>query len=681
MTTLLASSAPPVQASGTSLTKLIAHHTADQRLRQSADTLVVLGHQLEQLILDSHDPTDLLIGTLRFSLFRVHQARVAQLASRCRSITIFGEADTTPPSIPGVEFVPLPSGSALTQEWFLLVNSASFWGSLIAQVLPERNSNARRFIFEGVLSPDERIVGRAHLLLSLAQQRSMPAIGERDLFSNRQRWAKLVYQIATHPEAERLNLLSGLSLVPDLAELAAARTLPADQLYSTLLHGLRHHGQAHDAALYRFQGADLQPLAWTSNQRPQALPGHSAWVSEAIALNQPIAIADRTRLQPAFPQAETIFALPVLVDGQSWGMLLIGQGEQDLYEAPAAMIASGSASMLGLILANRQDQRSSSVPAISPAATPPAPVAPAPVEPANNQSTPFANFGFDDLPPLDLPPLNASSAPPAMAAPVAAPAATSTGGFGLPSWMRVGATPLPGGMQAPNALPTPGMPPAAIGEPRPDQSLAELQRRMVSALVAFDQRGAEQIWHEANELYTSEEVCTELIVPVQVAVGEGWHRGEVSVAAEHFASRFVQGKLINMLNTLPESSAGPLAIVGCAQGELHEIGATMVALFMRWSGIRVIYLGQNVPNTTIEDVIRQLRPQILALSATTVEGAYQLIETGQIIARIEPPRPQFIFGGMAFYERPDLRARIRGQHLDGDVRATIRQIANQLRGR
>jgi methanogenic corrinoid protein MtbC1 len=676
MTTLLASNAPPVQASGTSLTKLITHHTTDQRLRQSADTLVVLGHQLEQLILDSHDPTDLLIGTLRFSLFRVHQARVTQLASRCRSITIFGEADTPPPSIPGVEFVPLPSGSALTQEWFLLVNSASFWGALIAQVLPERNSNTRRFIFEGVLSPDERIVGRAHLLLSLAQQRSMPAIGERDLFSNRQRWARLVYQIATHAEAERLNLLSGLSLVPDLAELAAARTLPADQLYSTLLRGLRHHGQASDAALYRFQGADLQPLAWTSHQRPQALPGHSAWVSEAIALNQPIAIADRTHLQPSFPQADTIFALPILVDGQSWGMLLIGQGEQDLYEAPAAMIASGSASMLGLILANRHEQPSSSVPAISPVAPPPAPVAPAPVEPANEQSTPFANFRFDDLPPLDLPPLNA---PPPMPTPAAAP--TTTGGFGLPSWMRVGATPLPGGIQAPNALPTPGSAPAAIGEPRPDQSLAELQRRMVSALVAFDQRRAEQIWHEASELYTSEEVCTDLIVPVQVAIGEGWHRGEVSVAAEHFASRFVQGKLINMLNTLPESGAGPLAIVGCAQGELHEIGATMVALFMRWSGIRVIYLGQNVPNTTIEDVIRQLRPQILALSATTVEGAYQLIETGQIIARIEPPRPQFIFGGMAFYERPDLRARIRGQHLDGDVRATIRQIASQLRGR
>lgn len=201
----------------------------------------------------------------------------------------------------------------------------------------------------------------------------------------------------------------------------------------------------------------------------------------------------------------------------------------------------------------------------------------------------------------------------------------------------------------------------------------------MGSLVAFDQRSADQIWAEACSLYSTESVCVDILLPVQIAVGEGWHRGEVTVAAEHFASRFVQAKLLNLLNTVNDSASGPMAIVGCAQGELHELGAVMLSLFLRWSGFHVIYLGQNVPNSTIEETVHRLKPKLLGLSATTVESAHNLTEAGQMIARMPQPRPLFVFGGMAFYERPDLRARIPGQFLEGDIRQIVRQLAELVR--
>jgi methanogenic corrinoid protein MtbC1 len=205
------------------------------------------------------------------------------------------------------------------------------------------------------------------------------------------------------------------------------------------------------------------------------------------------------------------------------------------------------------------------------------------------------------------------------------------------------------------------------------------QRRLMGALVAFDQNTAEEIWREAGALYPAEALCTELLMPVQVAIGEGWHRGEVSVAAEHFATRFVESKLHNLFTAHRDHPHGPLAVIGCAQGELHELGALTIALFLKWAGFRVNYLGQTVPNSTLETLIRTLRPQILGLSATTVEAAHNLTEAGQILSRIEPPRPLFIFGGMAFYERPDLRARVQGgQFLEGDPRTIARRLAAQF---
>ena len=252
--------------------------------------------------------------------------------------------------------------------------------------------------------------------------------------------------------------------------------------------------------------------------------------------------------------------------------------------------------------------------------------------------------------------------------------------FGLPSWMR-GAAPPPLARALPSAPAAPGAPssfPGAV-EQQGDRSIAALQKRMMGALVAFDQRSAEYAWAEAASMYSTEMICTELLMPVQIAIGEGWHRGEVSVAAEHFSSRFVEGKLITLLTAYVDNQAGPLAVIGCAQAEQHELGAIMLALFMRWAGFRVIYLGQNVPNSTVEETIRQLRPQILGLSATTIEAAHSLTEVGQIITRMEPPRPTFIFGGMAFYERPDLRGRIQGQFLEGDVRKIVRDLAAQFK--
>ncbi len=251
--------------------------------------------------------------------------------------------------------------------------------------------------------------------------------------------------------------------------------------------------------------------------------------------------------------------------------------------------------------------------------------------------------------------------------------------FGLPAWMRSG-----GFAPAAPALPPPDTTntPATLTSPtevQHDFSWDVLQRRLMSALVAYDRRTADRIWDEALSRFSTEMVCTELLMPVLVAVGEGWHRGEVSVAAEHFSSRFVQSKLLILLNSAYDNPGAPLAVIGCAQGEMHEIGAIVLSLFLTWSGFRVVYLGQNVPNTTVVETLQQLRPQVFGLSATTIESAQNLTEAGHLVARLDPPRPQFIFGGAAFYMRPEMRSRIQGTFLEGDVRQIARQLAERHR--
>jgi methanogenic corrinoid protein MtbC1 len=373
-------------------------------------------------------------------------------------------------------------------------------------------------------------------------------------------------------------------------------------------------------------------------------------------------------------------------------VLVTGQYEDEPRDSPAALSAISVAALLERILPDKvvsaEDQRPSidikiPAPKQTPLAVMADPFENPSVKPQPPDEPLTVSLALEPtMPPIPEPDttglVDTVPTPPQAAQPVAnIPVTPPQAGelpalaavFGLPTWM-FGASATP----AETTSPTPPPPPAPT-----DRSMVTLQRRLMGALVAFDRPNAEAIWHEACGLYIPETVCTELLMPVQVAIGDGWHRGEVSVAAEHFSSRFVQTKLLTMLNAQADAPSALLAVIGCAQSEMHELGAIMLSLFMRWAGFRVIYLGQNVPNTTLADLIRQLRPQVLGLSASMVEAAHNLVEAGQMIARIEPPRPLFIYGGMAFHERPDLRGRIIGQFLGGDVRKLVRQLAEQLR--
>jgi len=662
MTVLATAPAASARAAGPSLYKLVGNLPEERRLRQPADALVIIGRQLELVMQDQGIAADVALGTLRFSLFRLHQGRIAQLAPHCRSITVYGEADVEPPVMAGVEFVALPAGSPLSQEWFVVIDSPYFWGALITQAVAERtNGNMRRYLFDGALTADERIVSRASLLLSLAQRRPAPDIGTRYPLANRAHWALVAHHLATHSEAERLNLVQSLSELPELRDLAQLRNRPVDELMPAAMELLQRDVGTVGQILYRCDGERLIPLTWSGAQRPQPLGRHSGLIGRALDENAPV-LAPLTGADPEYallPGAQSAVAVPLLVNDRPWGVILVGQSEPDPNDAPTAIGVIGVAALLEQILAADSAR----------------PAAPAPN--ANNKlpSAPAPLFGANNGAPV-APAPNANNKLPS--APAAAPSATSA--FGLPSWMR-GAAPPALARVLPSAPAAPGAPssfPGAV-EQQGDRSIAALQKRMMGALVAFDQRSAEYAWAEAASMYSTEMICTELLMPVQIAIGEGWHRGEVSVAAEHFSSRFVEGKLITLLTAYVDNQAGPLAVIGCAQAEQHELGAIMLALFMRWAGFRVIYLGQNVPNSTVEETIRQLRPQILGLSATTIEAAHSLTEVGQIITRMEPPRPTFIFGGMAFYERPDLRGRIHGQFLEGDVRKIVRDLAAQFK--
>jgi corrinoid protein of di/trimethylamine methyltransferase len=78
------------------------------------------------------------------------------------------------------------------------------------------------------------------------------------------------------------------------------------------------------------------------------------------------------------------------------------------------------------------------------------------------------------------------------------------------------------------------------------------------------------------------------------------------------------------------AKAGRKLIIGTVEGDLHDIGKTIVATMFRANGFEVYDLGVDVPNQLFIEKTRELKPDIIGLSAlltTTVGKQKDFIET------------------------------------------------------
>lgn len=220
--------------------------------------------------------------------------------------------------------------------------------------------------------------------------------------------------------------------------------------------------------------------------------------------------------------------------------------------------------------------------------------------------------------------------------------------------------------------------------PPPDRNevrnFAALREDLTSTLLDFDEAAAEQILAEAFAMYPVEQVGEEVVTPVLVEIGERWHRNQITVTREHFASSYLIHRLTTLMRTLPNLDGGQPLWVGCAPGELHEAGAVLLAIYLRRAGHHVHYLGQNLPVDDLLFELRRQQPSLILLSASTTQAVPGLQRVADEISELEAPHPVLGFGGRAFVHHPELRDRIAGVYLGDTAQEAVDQVRALLNG-
>ena len=209
------------------------------------------------------------------------------------------------------------------------------------------------------------------------------------------------------------------------------------------------------------------------------------------------------------------------------------------------------------------------------------------------------------------------------------------------------------------------------------QARDPLEARYAAALLAGDQEEAFRVVKDAMERGIDPLVIyTEVITPALAGVGDAWHRGKLNIATEHLAIQITlqQSAYIRSL-ARRRKPIGAEAVITAVEGEMHAVGARLIADLFYLEGWDVAFLGQDTPTADLVDWVRERKPDLVMFSLSQRDRIPVAKEAARILKSLDEP-PLVFVGGVGLSD-PDVGAAIPADLISGDPLQAI-SVANRL---
>jgi methanogenic corrinoid protein MtbC1 len=169
----------------------------------------------------------------------------------------------------------------------------------------------------------------------------------------------------------------------------------------------------------------------------------------------------------------------------------------------------------------------------------------------------------------------------------------------------------------------------------------------VTAIRSYDAPALEALVAEAEIALGLQGLLQKMVAPLAVEIGELWRRGEITAAHEHFATGVLGMRLKQTSRVFGGAENAPVLVVATPEGQLHELGALLVAASAGNLGWRVTYLGASLPAAEIAGAARKLSARAVALSIVYPEADSRIDRELQRLRKALPLGVGIIVGGRA----------------------------------
>jgi MerR family transcriptional regulator, light-induced transcriptional regulator len=196
------------------------------------------------------------------------------------------------------------------------------------------------------------------------------------------------------------------------------------------------------------------------------------------------------------------------------------------------------------------------------------------------------------------------------------------------------------------------MEPETPSDAQPSGDSLSLNRQVFLAAILSGQRQAAlNIIDEALRTGNSHvDIYVHIFAESLHRVGELWEMNKISVAQEHMATSITQYAIAVIYPRLVPAAThrGSMVVTGVS-GELHQIGANLVADAMEANGWTVRFLGTNLPHSSVLAAVEESAADVLCISTTIIANlpsAMDLVRT--LRSKLSEHAPQIVLGGAAY---------------------------------
>ena len=131
---------------------------------------------------------------------------------------------------------------------------------------------------------------------------------------------------------------------------------------------------------------------------------------------------------------------------------------------------------------------------------------------------------------------------------------------------------------------------------------------LIAAGIEYDEHGFEKVFSHCLLRFGMEKTYVKIINPLLQKLGLMWCTNSVPPSQEHFLCNLVRQKIFTAIDSLPPTEKNSETwLLFLPENELHEIGLLFSNYFIRSKGKNTIYLGMNLPLSSVEDTLNNIK--------------------------------------------------------------------------
>lgn len=171
----------------------------------------------------------------------------------------------------------------------------------------------------------------------------------------------------------------------------------------------------------------------------------------------------------------------------------------------------------------------------------------------------------------------------------------------------------------------------------------EVVIRVMERLATIDEANVTRLLGDAVVSLGIRPFVHTVVVPLMHRIGKRWEEHERSIVEEHLLTGAMRNLLGGLLHGRTATSH-PIVLATPA-GERHEIGLLSVALLARDAGVKVVYLGVDLPAAEIVTAVERTRARVVGLSIVGAGNRARATQEVGTLGRALPRECELWLGG------------------------------------